>query len=372
MKHADIIVVGGGVTGAATGLGMVRHLTGNVLMLDETPGIHRVSRANFGLATYMCKGLNDTTYADWAYRATREYPDFAKQLEKESNMNIDLSLNGGGEAFLTETEMETRIDQTRILKEMAQKRGSRYPVEMLDRKEFSRLMPKMKLGRKVIGGMFVPGAGHVNPLFLLRAMRKAFIRLGGQFIPGESVFAVKPGASGIIVKTNSTEYSCDKLVVAAGHGSTRLMSALGINLHLIPQRGQLLVTNRMPPLLPIPLLTVRQTGEGTFMIGVSNESAGHDVRVTVEAMKDQAQKGIAVFPMLGNLKWVRSWAAVRILTPDDSPLYDTIPGHDNIFVLAGHSAVSLAPMHALHVAPWIISGKKPKGIKNFGLGRFNV
>ncbi|MBT3487178.1 MAG: FAD-binding oxidoreductase [Desulfobacula sp.] len=372
MKNADIIVIGGGATGAATGLGLVRNSAGKVLLFDEKPGIHRVSRANFGLTTYMCKGLNDTAYADWALRSTYEWAGFAKQLEKESGICVDLSLNGGGEAFLTQEEMQVRVEMTRVLKELASARGSEYPVTILDRADFSRLMPKMKLGEKVVGGMFVKGAGHVNPLFMLRAMRKTFIDRGGKFVPGESVMEILPGKSNITVKTNKSEYGCEKLVIAAGHGSTRLMGRLGVDLHLYPQRGQLLVTNRMPPLLPIPLLRVRQTAEGTFMIGVSNESAGHDVRVTVDVLKDQAQKGIAVFPMLARLMWVRSWAAVRVMTPDGSPLYDTIPGHDNIFILAGHSAISLAPMHAKYIPLWIINGKKPDDIKGFGLGRFNV
>ncbi|MDA3791660.1 MAG: FAD-dependent oxidoreductase [Desulfobacula sp.] len=372
MKNADIIVIGGGATGAATGLGLVRNHSEKILLFDEKPGIHRVSRANFGLTTYMCKGLNDTKYADWSLRASHEWAGFAKQLEDESGICVDLSLNGGGEVFLTQAEMDVRIDQTRILKEMAKARGSEYPVSILDKYEFSKLIPKMKLGEQVVGGMFVQGAGHVNPLFLLRAMRKAFVDQGGEFIPGESVMEICPRQSDIIIRTTKNEYGCKKLVVAAGHGSTRLMGTLGVNLHLYPQRGQLLVTNRMKPLLPIPLLTVRQTAEGTFMIGVSNESAGHDTRVTVAVLKDQAKKGIAVFPMLAGLKWVRCWAALRVMTPDGSPLYDTIPGHDNIFVLAGHSAISNAPLHASTIAPWIISGIKPKRIEGFGLGRFNV
>ncbi len=372
MKNADIIIIGGGLTGSATGLGLVRNKAGKVLMLDEKPGIHRVSRANFGLTTYMCKGLNDTAYAEWSFRATLEWADFAKNLEEESGIGVDLSLNGGGEAFLEEEEIEIRTQQTLTLKEMARKRGSEYPVTMLDRYEFSQLVPKMEVGEKVIGGMFVKGSGHVNPLFLLRAMRKVFIDRGGQFIPGESVMEVKPGSAGIIVKTNKREYGCKKLVMAAGHGSTRLMGELGVHLPLYPQRGQLLVTSRREPLLPFPLLTIRQTGEGTFMIGVSNESAGHDLRVTTSVLKSQAQKAIAIFPLLGDLKWVRSWSAVRVITPDGSPLYDTIPGHDNIFVMAGHSAVTLAPMNASYIAPWIINGTKFKEIQGFGLGRFHV
>lgn len=372
MKTVDIVVIGGGLMGASSGLGLARNNAGRVLLLDEKPGIHRVSRANFGLTTYMGKGRNDTSYAEWALRATHVWSDFGPELEEESGIKLDLSLAGGGEAFLTQEEKQMGIEQTEQLKNMAEERGSEYPVKILDRHEFSQLIPKMELGEKVVGGMFAPNAGHVNPLFLLRAMRKSFIDHGGEFIPGESVMEILPGQKTIVLKTDKSEYECKKLVVAAGHGSARLLGALNVNLPIYPLWGQLLVTSRMPPLLPIPLLTVKQTGEGTFMIGVSQEDAGHDVRTSVAVLKRQAQKAIEVFPCLADLNWVRSWAAIRVMTRDGSPIYDTIPGHDNIFVLVGHSAISLASVHATIIASWIASGKKPKGIQNFGLGRFNV
>ncbi len=372
MKQADIIVIGGGATGAACALGLIRKKAGTVLMLDETPGLHRVSRANFGLTTYSLKGLNDKSYAEWALQATKKWTAFSLELEQMTGINLDLSLKGGGEALLSEQEKETRVKQIRQLKNMTDERGSGYPGRILDRNEFSQLIPKMELGDKVIGGLFFPGAGHVNPLFMLRAMRKAFLIQGGTFIPGESVMEITPGRSHTIVKTGTQTYACEKLVIAAGHGSTRLMGSLGVKLPVYPLRGQLLVTNRMPPLLPIPLLNVRQTGEGTFMVGVSIEHAGHDVRTTVSAMKAQAQKAIEVFPVMAGFKWVRSWAAIRVMTPDDSPIYDELPGLNNIFILAGHSAISLAPLHASIIPQWIISGKRPDEINNFGLGRFHV
>jgi glycine/D-amino acid oxidase-like deaminating enzyme len=372
MKHADIIVIGGGATGAACALGLAREKAGKVLMLDETPGIHRPSRANFGLTTYLLKGLNDAVYAKWAFKATQEWVEFGAQLEQDSGISLDFIRNGIGEPFLSEEEKAVRVQLTMQLKEMAEVNGYKYTAKFLDRYEFSQLNPKMELGEKVIGGMFSPDCGHVNPLFLLRAMRKVFINEGGSFLAGESVMEIIPNQSHTIIKTNNETYECKKLVVAAGHGSTRLLDRLGVKLPLYPLRGQLLVTNRQPPLLPVPLLLVRQTGEGTFMIGVSIEQAGYDVRTTVKQMNQQAKKAIEAFPIMAEFKWVRSWAAIRVMTEDDSPVYDTIPGHDNIFVLVGHSAVSLASLHSSIIPRWIISDKKTKEIEHLGLRRFNV
>ena len=41
-----------------------------------------------------------------------------------------------------------------------------------------------------------------------------------------------------------------------------------------PQRGQIIVLERMQPLLAQPLTTLRQTDEGTVMIGDSQEEVG--------------------------------------------------------------------------------------------------
>ena len=372
MKHADIIVIGGGATGAACALGLVREKAGTVLMLDKTFGIYRPSRANFGLTGYLLKGINDAVYAKWAFKAIQEWAEFGPQLEQDSGISLDLALNGVGEPFLCEEEKAVRVRQTQQLKEMAEVNGYKYNCEILDRHEFSQLVPKMELGEKVIGGMFSSDNGHVNPLFMLRAMRKTYINEGGVFIAGESVMEIIPGQSHTIIKTNIESYVCSKVVVAAGHGSTRLLNHLRVKLPLFPLRGQLMVTNRQPPMLPIPLFLVRQTGEGTFMIGVSIEQAGHDIGTTVEAMNSQAKKAIELFPIIAEFNWVRSWGAIRVITQDDSPVYDTIPGHDNIFVLVGHSAVSLASLHSSIIPKWIISGRKPKEIENLGLRRFHV
>ena len=89
-------------------------------------------------------------------------------------------------------------------------------------------------------------------------------------------------------------------------------------------------------------------------------------------MKNQAGNAIRLFPMLGKLNWVRAWGAIRVMTPDGAPIYSRMPGHDNITVLALHSAVSLAPLAANAVAPWILGIREAEQISKFSNGRFHV
>jgi glycine/D-amino acid oxidase-like deaminating enzyme len=60
------------------------------------------------------------------------------------------------------------------------------------------------------------------------------------------------------------------------------------------------------------------------------------------------------------------------MTPDGAPIYSKVPGHENITVVALHSAVTLAPLAATVVAPWILGISEHELIANFKNGRFNV
>lgn len=132
-----------------------------------------------------------------------------------------------------------------------------------------------------------------------------------------------------------------------------------------------MVTERQKRMLPVPILCVRQTNDGTFLVGLSTEDTAMDTRTTAEAMKNQAANAIRLFPQLAKVNWLRAWSAIRVMTPDGAPIYSRVEGFDNIFVLALHSAVSLAPMKLSAIAPWILGKTEPELIHHFRNGRFN-
>jgi glycine/D-amino acid oxidase-like deaminating enzyme len=76
--------------------------------------------------------------------------------------------------------------------------------------------------------------------------------------------------------------------------------------------------------------------------------------------------------MLAQVNWVRAWGAIRVMTPDGAPIYSRIPEHDNITVVALHSAVSLAPLAVNIVAPWIAGIGDHELLPHFRNGRFDV
>ncbi len=373
MNKADIIVVGGGMMGASTALGLVREGAGKVLMFDEQLPTQRLSRGNFGLTWFMCKGANNPVYARWSRMATMMWPEFAAKLKEESGYDVELEWNGGALHAIGDEQFQAYDDSVDNLKKVCSEDGLDYPVRMVDRAEFASMIPGMKLGKEVTGAMYSPEQGHVNPLTLLAALRGAFLKKGGVYFGGLSVSQIEPNGDGTIrVKTSKGDYQCDKLVIAAGHGSSRLTASLGQKLNISPLRGQLMVSERTKRVLTFPILIVRQTMDGTFMIGLSTEDTAHDAKVTVEAMKSQASNAIKLFPELAKINWVRGWGAIRVMTPDGGPIYDRLSEHKNIYVLAGHSAVTLAPLKTKHIASWILEKDEIPQISQFSNGRFNV
>jgi len=373
LRTADVIVIGGGLSGSAIALGLARERAGRVMIFDEQLPTQRLSRGNFGLAWFMCKGAGHPVYARWCRMACRQWPEFAASLEAETGCAIELEWTGGAVAAFGEREFSAHAQSIENLKAVCARAGLDYPVEMLDRSAFAALIPDIELGSEVTGAMFSAGQGHVNPLKLLSALRRGVRRNGGSYHGDLSVTDIVPISHGRVrIRTSRGDFVCSKLVIAAGHGAARLLSRLGETLHIYPQRGQLMVTERHRRVLKVPVVNVRQTMDGAFLIGLSSENAARDTRVTAEAMKSQAIGAIRLFPMLGRLNWVRSWAAIRVMTPDGAPIYSRVRGHDNITVVALHSAVSLAPLAANLIAPWIAGGREHELIHHFGNGRFHV
>jgi glycine/D-amino acid oxidase-like deaminating enzyme len=162
----------------------------------------------------------------------------------------------------------------------------------------------------------------------------------------------------------------ERVVIAAGHGSPPLAAAVAIDLPLRAERGQILVTERLRPFLPLPASGIRQTVDGTVMIGTSYEDVGFDLSTTVGENARMAARAVEIFPDLANVNWVRAWAGIRILTPDGAPIYAQSDRYPGAFVAACHSGISLAAAHAQVLASGVLAGVLPDQLAPFHSSRF--
>jgi glycine/D-amino acid oxidase-like deaminating enzyme len=364
LSDPDFIVLGGGLVGSAIAYGLIRQGK-RVTMLDEGDVALRASRGNFGLVWVQTKGLGMPAYADWARLSVDVWPEFAKELSQRSGIDMNYRKPGGFQVALSEKDMEARIQV--IDKLRAQQGAKGYDCEIVERKRLDNMLPG--LGPEVVGGTYCPHDGHVSPLRLLKALHKV---IADSYRPNSKVTAIRGSAGGFQVDAGGVSHAAPKIVLAAGLGNLPLGEMLGFKLPVRPQRGQILVTERLPAFLDYPLSGVRQTEEGSVLLGSSREEVGYDNSTTPEAMHTIAGNAQRIFPRLRHARVVRAWGALRILAPDEFPIYQTLPGHDGAMVATCHSGVSLAGAHALCFAKYLADGALPEHFTAFHSRRFDV
>jgi len=366
----DVIVVGGGMVGAAIGYG----LTGanrRILMLDGADTDFRAAKSNFGLLWVQGKGLGHPAYQKLSISSAQAWPEFAKTLQAESGLDLAYERNGGVVFCLGEKEFSERAA-------LLQKWNAQTPefaplARMVDRVELQRRLPSIRLGDEVAGASLGELDGQVNPLRLLAALQTAYLRRGGQLKSNHAVTAISSlRGGGFEVSAGAFRARSERVVIAAGLGSSGLGQMVGLNVPIRPQRGQILVTERLEPLLPLAATGIRQNAEGTVLIGVTQEEVGYDLSTTSAAAARMASRAVRILPDLARAKVVRQWSCLRILTPDGSPVFASSVTHPGASIAVCHSGVTLASFFAGEYATALTRGSLPTTFEAFHHERFNV
>jgi glycine/D-amino acid oxidase-like deaminating enzyme len=362
----DTLIVGGGLVGAAIACGIAR--TGaRVTLLDGGDRDFRASRGNFGLVWVQGKGADFPAYARLTGIAARQWPDFAEELRETTGIDVGLQQSGGYDFCLSAEEWEARAAEMR---QVAAHTGGEFEYQMLDQAELSKRIPEVS--GEVLGASFSSQDGHVNPLYLLRALHQRMHDLGVDYQARQAVQSCRREAGGFVVNTLTRALRCERVVFCAGLSNQRLCRDLGMHIPVRPLRGQLLITDRVPAFLPAATLQVRQTREGTLQIGDSHEDVGLDESTTLEVITRLARRALRIFPHLAPVRLNRAWGALRVMTPDGVPIYHQSAEYPGAYAISCHSGVTLAALHARDIASWICSGSGDALVAPFSAGRFDV
>ena len=116
-----------------------------------------------------------------------------------------------------------------------------------------------------------------------------------------------------------------------------------MHLPVSPVKGQILITQRAAEgTLTYASPQLRQTAEGTIQIGGSHEHVGLDDCSSLEVIQRIAADAVAVMPDLAHLQLVRSWGALREMSPDGAPVYQRSDKYKGAFGVCCHSGVIVA------------------------------
>ncbi|ARS71032.1 NAD(P)/FAD-dependent oxidoreductase [Sinorhizobium meliloti] len=366
-KEFDIAIVGGGIVGAAVGFGLAKAKR-RVIIIDGADHALRASRTNGGLIWVQNKGANFPVYQRITRQSAELWPALAAELQKLTGIDTEYRRSGGMIFCLSDKELEAGTTKA---KRMAAVHPD-YSFEACDRLRFEKMLPDIRLGPKVCGGLFSSMDGHVNPLFMLRALLTGFGLSGGKLVTGTKVKSVTPLEGGYRLTTDEFTVSAERVLVAAGNDARDFAETLDLPLTLVPQRGQLMVTERVAPVFPYASSGLRQHVTGTFQLGVTHEDVGRSVDVTSSGANYVAKRVLEFMPDLAKLRVVRQWAGLRVLTPDGVPIFDTSRSYPGIHFIACHSGVTLAAFHAGPFADWLAGGARGNPYSEFTGSRFDT
>jgi glycine/D-amino acid oxidase-like deaminating enzyme len=367
-KDYDVAVVGGGLLGSAIAWWLGRRGQ-RVAVLDEGDVAYRASRGNFGLIWVQSKGMGMARYSVWTQGSAKAWPQLATELLEKTGIDVHLEQNGGLQICLSDEEFDARVKYMNDL--MAQPGMQPYPWKMLDHREVADMVPG--LGPDVRGASWTPIDGIANPLKLLRAFHTAFVREKVDYLPRCPAGDIAFDNSIFSVQTPRGVLRSRKLVVAGGLGNRKIGAQVGLDVPVRPQRGQIIVLERTRRILNTPISTLRQMDEGSWLIGDSQEEAGYaDGVVGLPILGTLADRAVRTLPALREVRAVRTWSALRVMSPDGFPIYEQSATCPGAFVVTCHSGVTLAGAHALRLAPMIVNGMLDEDMSPFSTRRFHV
>ena len=265
---------------------------------------------------------------------------------------------------------------------LASVRASGYPgdFDILDRAAALALDPA--LAPDVAGAVHAREEVHLRPEELTEVLGRELdgrCRRVAAHVRGIDRIGGGGGAAGRWeVRTGSETITADRVVVAAGVWSRRLLADLGVRVPLLGGVGH----------------TVTAEGTGTLpshpmkLVEANTAIAPFGTRLRVAARFELAGPGDrasarSVRAALRSIRpYLRDWAptgsrvvseGLRPATPDSLPLIGAVPGADGVFAATGHGmlGLTLAPGTARALAPLVLGAPAPEVLDPFSLDRFS-
>jgi len=365
-RHADVIVIGGGIIGCSTALHLAKMHRSVILLERDQAGV-RASGVNFGGVRQHGRALAEIPLS---MRARRIWADLANLIGTDGEFMVT------GHLRLARKESDIAVLQSHFKAVSECGLG----LEFLDRSDIDRRFPW--LGPDIIAATHCPTDGQANPRLVSPAFGMAARRAGATLVEGAEVIrAVEDGGVFTVSTRDGLTYEAPNLVNAAGAWADTVADWFGERVTLKPEVPQVMVTEPAPyrygPVLGVVGgdLYFRQIPRGNVIFGggEGRTEPGHNrSRPLPEIASRTAAEACRIVPGIRNLNVIRTWTGVDGDTPDGSPVVGpstTTPGLFHGFGFCGHG-FQLGPGVGAVLADLIVDGKSDTDIHGLGVARF--
>ncbi|MCO2153777.1 FAD-dependent oxidoreductase, partial [Pseudomonas aeruginosa] len=222
------------------------------------------------------------------------------------------------------------------------------------------------LGAGFQRAVYMSGVANVRNPRLARSLRASLQQFANIELHEQTEVRgwLRDGDRVLGVATSRGEIRGDKVLLAAGAWSGELLKPLGLELPVVPVKGQMILYKCAADFLPRMVLAKGRYAiprrDGHILIGSTLEHSGFDKTPTDEALESLRASAAELLPELADMQPVAHWAGLRPGSPEGIPYIGPVPGFDGLWLNTGHyrNRLVLAPASCCLLAD-LMSGREP-------------
>ena len=207
------------------------------------------------------------------------------------------------------------------------------------------------------GGIHFAGDAHLKPNELCAALTASLRSRGAIIEEGFAIDAIECGAGGVRVRSGDQQRIGRQAILALGPWSNSLLDRSLYGLPIQPGKGYS-ITYSKPPIAPKTPLVLKErqicvtSWDDGYRLGSTMEFSGFDASMNRRRL-NALELGAAEYLRhpVGLVKQ-QEWFGWRPMTVDDLPIMGRAPGHNNLWLAAGHGmlGVTLSAWTGKHLA----------------------
>lgn len=332
----DVVVVGGGIVGAACAYFCAQSGLRVALVERHFPGCGATA-AGMGHIVVL-----DDSEAQFAL--TRRSQLLWQELSETLPASAEYETRGTIWVAANEEEW------TEAARKHAYLEARAVPSRLLPREELAAMEPNLRPG--LAGGLLVEEDAVVYPPTVALHLAKQAEALGATLVLGKSVTHLANGEARL---DGGTYLRAPRLVNATGADATYIAQELALK----KRKGHLAITDRYPGFLRHQLVELgylksahaitsdsvafnvqpRQTGQ--ILIGSSRQYGNEDPKIDQAMLAAMLQRAALYMPAIGSLNVLRVWTGFRAATPDKLPLIGPVSGDKTLWLATGHEGLGI-------------------------------
>ena len=374
MTNVNVVIIGGGAMGCSLLYHLAKAGWEDIVLVEKNDLTHGSTWHAAGLCTHFA---HNPTIQELRATSVRLYRDI---LPQETGESCGFHRSGA----MRVTRNPDRMDEFRHVAGLSEFTG--YPLEIIDQRRIAELHPLAVLDG-LLGGIYEPDDGHVDPSLATNAMARQAQRHGAVIQRYNPVHAIRHENGRWVVETKNGTLKALHIVNAAGTWGFEVGRMMGVNVPSVPVLHQYLVTDTVPaiaerrkagaPELPIirdpeESWYCRQERDGFILgpyekqaqvwsvDGVPPEFGAELMAPDLERVEHIIEAALARVPALATAGVKTVVNGPITFTPDANPLIGPAHGVPNAWLLTGSSmGVMEGGGAGKFLAHWMTHGAPP-------------